>query len=245
MPPASSTRPAHAAEFDGQALVARVGKGKQVDAIVEAAMSGSNLRVTLLPDLQSAMLNVAGVLCPSMGRRPAAAAAAPAAAAGGEGEGGAPAGPAPGSAASLEAAGTPAAAEAGPEPFAREARYFTEVRTLNKEVKITLYGVNQVRGWPAGCWVLPAGCCQLWAAQLLGAGAAAPGRTPSPATHLPHPLPQCSLAGLWAACSSRRRRARPRRPRAPTAPPRRPPTTTWPRPWSRRAWRARLSGAST
>jgi endonuclease YncB( thermonuclease family) len=41
------------------------------------------------------------------------------------------------------AAGTPAAADAGPEPFAREARYFTEVRTLNKEVKVTLQGVSQ------------------------------------------------------------------------------------------------------
>lgn len=131
-------------EFDGQGLVARVGKGKQVEAIVEAVNSGSTLRVTLLPDLQSATVMVAGVQCPSMGRRPPpTAAAAPAAAAEGEAPAPAATGPAPGSAASLVASGTPAAADAGPEPFAREARYFTEVRTLNKEVQITLQGVSQ------------------------------------------------------------------------------------------------------
>ena len=126
--------------------MARVGKGKQVDAIVEAANSGSTLRVTLLPGLQSATLMVAGVQCPSMGRRPPPAAAPAAAAADGD----APGGPAPpGSAAALVAAGTPAAAEGGPEPFAREARHFTELRCLNREVKVTLEGVSQVR--PAGC----------------------------------------------------------------------------------------------
>ena len=141
----ASLLPAPSAEFDAQGLVARVGKGKQVDAIVEAVNSGSTLRVTLLPDLQSATVMVAGVQCPSMGRRPPpTAAAAPAAAAEGEAPAPAATGPAPGSAASLVAAGTPAAADAGPEPFAREARYFTEIRTLNKEVQITLQGVSQV-----------------------------------------------------------------------------------------------------
>lgn len=141
-PPARPLPP----EFDAQGLVARVGKGKQVEAIVEAVNSGSTLRVTLLPDLQSATVMVAGVQCPSMGRRPPPTAApAPAAAAEGEAAVPAAAGPAPGSAASLVAAGTPAAADAGPEPFAREARYFTEVRTLNKEVQLTLQGVSQVR----------------------------------------------------------------------------------------------------
>lgn len=135
-----------AAEFDAAGLVGRVGKGKSVDAIVEAVNSGSTLRVTLLPDLQSATVMVAGVQCPSMGRRPPPS-AAPAAAAGGE-EGGAPAAPAaPGSAAALVAAGTPQGqADGQPEPFAREAKYFSELRTLNKEVKVVLEGISQVRG---------------------------------------------------------------------------------------------------
>ncbi len=133
------------ADFDAAGLVARVGKGKPVDAIVEAVNSGSTLRVTLLPDLQSATVMVAGVQCPSMGRRPPPS-AAPAAAPPAE-EGVAPAAPAaPGSAAALVAAGTPQGqADGQPEPFAREAKYFTELRTLNKEVKIVLEGISQVR----------------------------------------------------------------------------------------------------
>ncbi|KAL4429360.1 hypothetical protein ABPG77_005134 [Micractinium sp. CCAP 211/92] len=130
-------------DFDAAGLVARVGKGKPVDAIVEAVNSGSTLRVTLLPDLQSATVMVAGVQCPSMGRRPPPS-AAPAAAPPAE-EGVAPAAPAaPGSAAALVAAGTPQGqADGQPEPFAREAKYFTELRTLNKEVKIVLEGISQ------------------------------------------------------------------------------------------------------
>jgi staphylococcal nuclease domain-containing protein 1 len=132
------------AEFDAAGLVARVGKGKPVSAIVEQVNSGSTLRVTLLPDLQSATVMVAGVQCPSMGRRPppTAPAAAPAA-----DSDGAPAssGPAAGSAAALVAGGGASSQqEVQPEPFAREARYFTELRCLNAEVKVVLEGVSQV-----------------------------------------------------------------------------------------------------
>lgn len=132
------------AEFDTQGLLSRVGKGKPVSAIVEQVSSGSMLRVTLLPELQSATVMVAGVQCPSMGRRPppTAAPAAPAA----DGEEAAATGPAAGTAASLVAAGTSAPSEVQAEPFAREARYFTELRTLNREVKIVLEGVSQVCG---------------------------------------------------------------------------------------------------
>ncbi|KAI3435969.1 hypothetical protein D9Q98_002027 [Chlorella vulgaris] len=133
-------------EFDAAGLVARIGKGNTVEAIVEQVNSGSMLRATLLPDLQSATVMLAGVQCPSMGRRPPPTAAPSAAAAPAEGEPAtAPtAGAAPGSVAALVAAGTPAVSgEAQPEPFAREARYFTELRTLNREVKVTLEGVSQ------------------------------------------------------------------------------------------------------
>lgn len=50
------------------------------------------------------------------------------------------------SAAAAVASGGPAAAEAAPEPFAREAKHFTELRVLNKEVAIVLEGVSQVGG---------------------------------------------------------------------------------------------------
>ncbi|KAG7669099.1 hypothetical protein Ndes2526B_g00826 [Nannochloris sp. 'desiccata'] len=128
-------------EFDAAGFLNRVGKGKPVDAIVEAAISGSTLRVTLLPDLTSATVMVAGVQCPGMGRRPAVAPAAGsdnASAAASKG------GPAAGTAAAAVAAGASSTAGDGqPEPFAREARHFTEIRCLNRDVKLILEGVSQ------------------------------------------------------------------------------------------------------
>ncbi len=68
--------PARGAEADAAALAAR----GELRAIVEAAPSGSTLRVTLLPELTSCVVLLAGVACPSMGRRAAADAGAEAAA---------------------------------------------------------------------------------------------------------------------------------------------------------------------
>ena len=165
-PPISLKTARPPAEFDAAGLVGRVGKGKSVQAIVEAVSSGSTLRVTLLPDLQSATVMVAGVQCPSMGRRPlpTAAPSAPAAAAA-DGEGAAPA--AATTAASIAAAaGAPSSAEAQPEPFAREAKYFAELRCLNREVKLTLEGVSQVGALPVaglGWWICEVvGLHRLW-----------------------------------------------------------------------------------
>lgn len=129
-------------EFDAAGFLNRVGKGKPVDALVEAALSGSTLRVTLVPDLASATVMVAGVQCPGMGRRPAAAPAADSDNAASKG------GPAAGTAAAAVAAGSFAGASSTPgdgqhEPFAREARHFTETRCLNRDVKLILEGVSQ------------------------------------------------------------------------------------------------------
>jgi staphylococcal nuclease domain-containing protein 1 len=92
-------------------FLSTVGKGKPVKGIVEAVLNGSTLRLTL-PEhgLQQVTVALAGVQCPSMGKR-AAAPAAPAA------EGEAPT-------AAAAAAAVPAAAA---EPFAREAKWFSEV----------------------------------------------------------------------------------------------------------------------
>ena len=75
---------AAAPALDGAALLAKAGgKGKPVQAVVEAVLNGGLLRVTMLPDLTPASVAVCGVVCPSLNRRPApgAAAAAPASAA--------------------------------------------------------------------------------------------------------------------------------------------------------------------
>ncbi|KAG2441222.1 hypothetical protein HYH02_010066 [Chlamydomonas schloesseri] len=126
-------------------LLAKVGKGGMVDAVVEAVLGGGSLRVSLLPTGTIGLLvNLAGVQCPSLGRRaaaapeaaPAAAAAAPAA-----GEEGAAAGTAAPTSAAPTAASI--AASSAAEPFAREAKAFSEARVLNRDVKLVLEGVDK------------------------------------------------------------------------------------------------------
>jgi hypothetical protein len=104
------------------------------------------------------------VLGPSRGRPPppTAAPSAPAAAAA-DGEGAAPA--ATTAASIAAAAGAPSAAEAQPEPFAREAKYFAELRCLNREVKLTLEGVSQVGALPVAGLVEQPSC---WAVRYVG-----------------------------------------------------------------------------
>lgn len=66
----SAVRDIHASEdFNAAELVQKVGKGRPVTAVVEAVISGSTVRVTLLPGLESATVMIAGVQCPSLGRR--------------------------------------------------------------------------------------------------------------------------------------------------------------------------------
>lgn len=115
-------------------------------------LNGSTLRLTLLPERTPVTVTLAGVQCPSMGKRaPAATPAAPApeangaaaangngAAANGTANGNgaaAAAAPAAVTAASIAAAGvSSAAAPGGAEPLAREAKWFSESRVLNREV---------------------------------------------------------------------------------------------------------------
>jgi staphylococcal nuclease domain-containing protein 1 len=109
--------------------------------LVEAVLNGSTLRLTLLPERTPVTVTLAGVQCPSMGKRPPAA-AAPAAAP--EANGSAPeangtangngAAPAAVTAATIAASGVSAAAPGGAEPLSREAKWFTESRVLNREV---------------------------------------------------------------------------------------------------------------
>ena len=106
-PPEPAVRTA-VSDFDASGFVQRIGKGRSVDAIVEQVISGSMLRVTLLPDLIPATVMVAGIQAPSMGRKTTA-----------DGE------------------------ESAAEPLAREAKLFTEFRTLNRDVKIMLEGTSQ------------------------------------------------------------------------------------------------------
>jgi staphylococcal nuclease domain-containing protein 1 len=128
-----------------------------VAGIVEAVLNGSTLRLTLLPERTPVTVTLAGVQCPSMGKRPPpAAAAAPApeangaaAEANGTAANGNGAAPAAVTAASIAAAGVTAAAPGGAEPFAREAKWFSESRVLNREVRIPWQGLVRALGWHA------------------------------------------------------------------------------------------------
>lgn len=130
-----------------------MGKGKPVAGVVEAVLNGSMLRLTLLPDRMPATVAVAGVQCPAMGKRapaPATAAAAPesngTASAAPESNGTATTGAATVTAASIAAAagaGAPQPAAGGPEPLAREAKWFAESRALGREVRVVLEGVDK------------------------------------------------------------------------------------------------------
>ncbi|RLN70215.1 hypothetical protein BBJ29_001732 [Phytophthora kernoviae] len=103
---------------DGAALVNEF-KGKLVPAIIESVRDGASLRVILKPSLQIVNFGLAGVQCPRV-NPPASAAAS-------EGD-------------EASATTTPG----GPAPHAREAKHFTEVRLLHRDVDVKLEGVDNV-----------------------------------------------------------------------------------------------------
>lgn len=114
--------------FDPRAFFAASGKGKPVPGIVDAVLNGSTLKVCTVPEYQYITVQVAGVKCPAMGKR--AVAAEPSAT--------------NGEPAVVTAATALASAPATqPEPFAREAKYFTETKALNREVRVVVEGVDQ------------------------------------------------------------------------------------------------------
>ncbi|KAK1933976.1 Ribonuclease TUDOR 1 [Phytophthora citrophthora] len=104
---------------DAEALV-REFKGKLVPAIVESVRDGASLRVILKPSLQLVNFGLAGVQCPRI-NPPVNAAATE----------------------EKEGEATPPPAPVGPAPHAREAKHFTEVRLLHRDVELKLEGVDK------------------------------------------------------------------------------------------------------
>ncbi|GJP63402.1 hypothetical protein CLOP_g20489 [Closterium sp. NIES-67] len=143
--------------FDAHALLEQ-NKGLTLAAIVEQVRDGSTVRVMLLPSFHYVQVYLAGVQCPSVGRRPFVDSTAATAAADAAGNGvgalsleegsteeaaAAAAGGAPSAAQRLAASAAAAEQkESGAEPFALEAKHFTEVRCLNREVRVVLEGVD-------------------------------------------------------------------------------------------------------
>lgn len=137
------------AGFDALGLV-ESSKGKVLPAIVEAVRDGSTVRVYLLPDFQYVQVYCAGIQAPSMGRRSPVADTFAQEEAKSRGEesktgeaGEEPAAPLT-TAQRLAASNSAAShAEILPDPYAKEAKHFTEVRVLNRDVRIVLEGADK------------------------------------------------------------------------------------------------------
>ncbi|XP_059645186.1 ribonuclease TUDOR 1-like [Cornus florida] len=129
--------------LDAMGLLAS-NKGTPMEAIVEQVRDGSTLRVYLLPQFQFVQVFVAGIQAPSMGRRGATDIVVETDLPPDEPNGEASTEPrAPLTSAQRLAASSPTSIEVSPDPFGREAKHFTEIRVLNRDVRIVLEGVDK------------------------------------------------------------------------------------------------------
>ncbi|MQL77969.1 hypothetical protein Taro_010395 [Colocasia esculenta] len=129
-----------ASNFDAMGLLA-ANKGRPMQGFVEQVRDGSTVRVYLLPEFQFVQVFVAGIQAPSMGRRAAVEVVPDVEIDGDDGNGIATENrPALTSAQRLAAS---ASTEISPDPFGREAKHFTEIRVLNRDVRIVLEGVDK------------------------------------------------------------------------------------------------------
>ncbi|KAJ6676357.1 EBNA2 BINDING PROTEIN P100 [Salix viminalis] len=127
--------------FDAMGLLA-ANKGRPMQCIVEQIRDGSTIRVYLLPDFQFVQVFVAGIQAPSMGRRAAIETVSETeTTSNGTNGDGSETRAALTSAQRLAASSAPP--EVAPDPFGMEAKHFTELRTLNRDVRIVLEGVDK------------------------------------------------------------------------------------------------------
>ncbi|KAF5459553.1 hypothetical protein F2P56_019492 [Juglans regia] len=140
LPPSAIGDPSN---LDAMGLLA-ANKGRPMQGIVEQVRDGSTIRVYLLPDFQFVQVFVAGIQAPSMGRRAITEIAAET-----EGKTEEPNGDvsaqsrAPLTSAQRLAVSAVSSAEVAADPFAVEAKYFTELRVLSRDVRIVLEGVDK------------------------------------------------------------------------------------------------------
>ncbi|XP_052182373.1 ribonuclease TUDOR 1-like [Diospyros lotus] len=140
LPPSAIGDPSN---FDAMGLLAS-NKGKPMQAIVEQTRDGSTLRVYLLPEFQFVQVFVAGIQAPSMGRRGASETVVGTGMASDQLNGEASGDPqAPLTSAQRLAASSESSIEVAPDPFGREAKHFTDIRVLNRDVRVVLEGVDK------------------------------------------------------------------------------------------------------
>ncbi|KAL9313935.1 hypothetical protein ACSQ67_019387 [Phaseolus vulgaris] len=127
--------------LDAMGLLA-ANKGLPMEAIVEQIRDGSTLRIYLLPQFQFVQVFVAGIQSPQMGRRAAPESVVESELASDD--------------TNVDVSGEPratltsaqrlavsTATEASADPFAHDAKFFTEMRVLNRDVRIVLEGVDK------------------------------------------------------------------------------------------------------
>lgn len=137
LPPSAIGDPSN---LDAKALV-KENKGRLLEGIVEQVRDGSTVRVYLLPEFQFVQLFIAGIQSPSMGRKAAFVNETEVKS---EPSGEASAEPHAPLTSAQRVAVSPASSTEVPEPFAREAKHFTELRVLNRDVRIVLEGVGDM-----------------------------------------------------------------------------------------------------
>ncbi|KAJ7957145.1 Ribonuclease [Quillaja saponaria] len=137
LPPSAIGDPSN---LDAMGLLA-ANKGSPMEGIVEQVRDGSTLRVYLLPEFQFVQVFVAGIQAPSMGRRAAAESVLETETTD-EPNGEVPVEPrAP--LTSAQRLAVSSSAETVADPFAPDAKFFTEMRVLNRDVRIVLEGVDK------------------------------------------------------------------------------------------------------
>ncbi|XP_057767720.1 ribonuclease TUDOR 1 [Salvia miltiorrhiza] len=140
LPPSAVSDPSN---FDAMALLAAK-KGSPLEAIVDQCRDGSTIRVYLLPDFQYVQVFVAGIQAPSPGRRAAAESAIATEVVSTEQNGDSTVeGRAPLTSAQRLAASSASVNEVPADPFGKEAKHFTEIRVLHRDVRIVLEGVDK------------------------------------------------------------------------------------------------------
>ncbi|XP_074294378.1 ribonuclease TUDOR 2-like [Silene latifolia] len=111
-------------------------KGRSIQAIVEQVRDGSALRVYLLPEFQFVQVFVAGIQSPSMGRRAAPENITEPEVSADRPNGESKAEPRVELTSAQKVASGQTMIEVAPDPFGREAKHFTEMRTLHRDVRI-------------------------------------------------------------------------------------------------------------
>ncbi|XP_044493022.1 ribonuclease TUDOR 1-like [Mangifera indica] len=124
--------------FDAMGLL-NANKGRPMECMVEQVQDGSTVRVYLLPEFQYVRVLVAGIQAPALGRKPTAVSEVDTTSdeingdisSGSQG---------PLNSAQRLAASTGATTD---DPYAVDAKHFTELRVLNREVRVVLEGVDK------------------------------------------------------------------------------------------------------